>query len=65
MAKNYGSNMSKKGKYEDEFASETNVKQVKDANAKAAQGTYSTEFAAETNVEEVKKQNARAEQNKK
>ncbi|WLV25429.1 gamma-type small acid-soluble spore protein [Aciduricibacillus chroicocephali] len=65
MAKNYGSNFSKKGKYEEEFASETNVQQVKQQNAQAAQGTYNTEFASETNVEEVKKQNARAEQNKK
>jgi len=62
MAK--GSSFNKKGKFAEEFASETNVQEVKKQNQQAAQG-YSTEFASETNVQEVKKQNQQAEQNKK
>ncbi|WP_089608104.1 gamma-type small acid-soluble spore protein [Bacillus cereus] len=58
--------------YGTEFATETNVQAVKQANAKAeaqkaqasgAQGanaSYGTEFATETDVHAVKKQNAQS-----
>ena len=61
MAGKYG----KQGKYEEEFASETNVEEVKKQNQAAANGIYKAEFGSETNVSEVKKQNQKAEQNKK
>ncbi|WP_047981084.1 gamma-type small acid-soluble spore protein [Ornithinibacillus contaminans] len=48
-------------------ASGTNVQQVKQQNAKAAQGQgqFGTEFSSETNAQEVKKQNQKSQQNKK
>lgn len=54
-----------------EFASETNMQQVKkqaQPNAQASQGQagqqFGTEFASETEVQKVKKQNQQAEANK-
>ncbi|MGX2958672.1 gamma-type small acid-soluble spore protein [Peribacillus sp. JNUCC 23] len=64
------------GQYGTEFASETNVQEVKQQNQQAqagksygqanaqAQGQYGTEFASETNVQEVQKQNQQAEAKK-
>ena len=54
-----------------EFASETNVQEVRQQNANSArqgqqgqQGQFGTEFASETNVQEVRQQNQQAEANK-
>jgi len=64
MAKKSGTNINRTGQYGEEFASETNVQEVKRQNREAAQG-FESEFASETDVQEVRKQNQQAEQNKK
>ncbi|MGH0486937.1 gamma-type small acid-soluble spore protein [Bacillus mycoides] len=63
---------SKNASYGTEFATETNVQAVKQANAQAqakqeqasgvqsSNASYGTEFATETDVHAVKKQNAQA-----
>ena len=43
----------------------TNIQEVRQQNAQAAQGQYGTEFASETNVQEIRQQNQQAEKNKK
>jgi small acid-soluble spore protein E (minor gamma-type SASP) len=67
-----GSNV--QGQFGTEFASETNVQEVRQQNAQSArgaqsagqagQGQFGTEFASETNAQEVRQQNAQAEARK-
>lgn len=66
-----GSNV--QGQFGTEFASETNVQEVRQQNAQSARGAQSsagqagqfgTEFASETNAQEVRQQNAQAEARK-
>ncbi len=51
-------------KKQNKTKSGTNIQEVRQQNAMAAQGQYGTEFASETNAQEVRQQKQKAEQNK-
>ncbi len=52
------------GQFGTEFASETDVQEVRRQNAASASGQYGAEFASETNAQKVRQQNQQAEANK-